>query len=283
MATTLGVAVLTLFDVGPAAANAPMPVKMAPAVIVQNADGTVSVTVTGTWVWPYSALLRTPGLKATDAEPCDRRAGAGYGWAWFDPNDPGFSQTWSGHGLYATLGLGSTGVIPANLEQNVSHDAAARCGHFVLTNTPGRGDGYDTDTVSATHIYASMAALPPVVCMVTWDLGLNVSRISQERFANKDNSVRWSLKEHDAWTESPNGPNCTKVGNGAPPPDTVPTTPAKKVAVSKSTPKPAPAPAPKPATKPSGTLAFTGFGAIGRVTTVLGAALVLVGLMVYFL
>ncbi|HUI05187.1 MAG TPA: hypothetical protein VLZ77_16730, partial [Acidimicrobiales bacterium] len=99
---------------------------------------------------------------------------------------------------------------------------------------------------------------------------------------NKDNSVRWSLKEHNSWTESPNGPNCTKVGNGTPPP-TTPTTPPKKVTVSKTTPTTKPAPAPKPVTKPAGTLAFTGFGAIGRLTTVLGAALVLIGLMVYFL
>ena len=281
VALTLGVGVLTVFGVGAAYANAPMPVSIEPAQIVQNANGTVSVTITGTWVWAYSAVLETPGIKATAGDQCDHRAGGGYGWAWFDPDDPGYSETWTGHGLYVTLGMGSTGVIPANREAFVSHDPAHPCGNFVLTNSPAAGDGYDTDTVTATHIYQSMADLPPVACMVTWDLGLNIGRISQERFTNHDNSVRWSLKEHNAWAETPSGPNCTKVGNGAPPPATTPAPAPKKVTVSKSTP-PAKTPAPAPVVKPSGTLAFTGFGAIGRLTTVLGAALVLIGLLVYF-
>ena len=289
------------FGVTAALANSPLPAQAPQGnTAFINPDGTVTLNVQGTWTWPFSGLPHTEGLNATLSNPCDHRAGVGWGLVWNDPNDPGNVVTFTTKGQSVTVGLGSLGTIAANTDRAVHANLPPlRCGTFTQTNVPGFSDGTVTGTWSGTHTYSSVHALPTEVCVVTFDLGFGkVPAPAFVKFTNDDNSIFWSIVLNRGWSQSATGPNCvpvpTPVLAPAPPP-TTPTTAVPAVTPSGPTgpsPPAAPAsvrsvaPATAPATAPrsasSGALAFTGFGRIGQLISLLGALLVLAGLVLYF-
>ena len=279
----LGVVLVSFFAAGAAMANAPSPVGNPPITgsIVTNANGSVTVNVTGHWLWPFTTSLKdVQGLHATVTDQCDRRFGAGWGIVWNDPNDPGYPETYSVLGLSATVGLGSRGVNPANRETMLAWMPSAPCGQFIETNTPVAGAGYVTGPWMGVHIYANAAAVPNAICVVTYDLGSHKPpKRKWTQFSNDDNSVIWSLLDTRSWTETANGTSCvdphTLPASTAPPP----TTPARVTSV---TTPPATVPPAKTPTVSPGALAFTGFGPLGQLLAVGGGLLVLGGLVLYF-
>ncbi len=299
-----GATMACLFGAGVAFANSPLPAQNAPGnTAFIEPDGTIDVTVQGTWNWPFSGLPHTEGLNATLGNPCDHRAGVGWGVVWNDPNDPGNVQTYTNQRQSVTVGIGSTGIISANNDTTVhSNLPPARCGTFTQTNVPGFGDGTVSGTWSGTHVYASQASLPSQVCVVTFDLGFGkVPAPAYVRFTNDDNSVVWSLKLNRGWTTSAAGPNCvpmpTPVLAPNPPPTTPPPTSPPVVTPSgpgSGTPTPAtpatpasvrstsPGTGPATAAASGGALAFTGFGRTGQLLCLAGLLLVLLGLFLYF-
>lgn len=281
-----------------AMANSPSPTS-APLVsgsVVQNADGTVTVSASGTWVWAFGTeSATTAGLDATILHPCDQRSGVGWGVVWSDPNDAGIAETYvTKHGALVSraVNVGSRGINPLNNDDHVLFDAAHKCGTFVQTNVPRPGDGYDTGPWRSTHVYASAATLPKAICVITYDLGFakppGPHRVS---FDNNDNSVQWQLFKNGSWDDTTMGFNCstlpppvaappvpTTAASPPPPPvtntasNTPPTPPAAKVTATKVTPKAS-----------TGVLAFTGFGQTGQLLALLGCILVLLGVVLYFL
>jgi cell division septation protein DedD len=261
--------------------------------VVQNADGTVTVTASGTWLWSFGVeSATTAGLDATVIHPCDQRTGVGWGVVWSDPNDPGTTETYTtkrGTLLSRTVNVGSRGVNPANNDDHVMSDPSNRCGTFVQTNVPHPGDGYDTGAWRSTHVYASAAVLPTAICVITYDLGFSKPPTSHRlSFDNNDNSVQWQLFKNGSWDNTTMGFNCSTLPapvaappvptTAAPPPPvtktvshTPPTPPAAKVTAAKVTPKPS-----------TGVLAFTGFGQTGQLLALLGFILVLLGVVMYF-
>src|ERR1700730_16928196 len=100
--TTLLATGISVAFSGTAYANSPDPLNNPAPVgtIVVNNSGTATVSVTGSWVWPFSSL------GATTARPCDRRIGVGWGVVWKDSKDAGTSLSSNG----VTVGVGSKGV-----------------------------------------------------------------------------------------------------------------------------------------------------------------------------
>lgn len=272
-----------------AMANSPSPTAApeSSGMVLQHTDGTVTVNFSGTWLWPFRPAggEKTSGISATVTNPCDSRFGAGWGVTWDDPNDPGISETYVGQGLSVTVGVGSRGINPLNIDRRVEFDTGRPCGTFVQTNTPQPGDGYVTGTWTATHTYANITDVPPAICVITYDLGFgHMPAPSRIAFSNDDNSVVWALRQNGAWNTTTMGQNCSKLPPAVPAPPT-PTPPAPPPPVQTVSHTPTPAPPVHAASKAasSGILAFTGFGQLGQLLALLGAILVLVGLPLYFL
>src|ERR1700681_3050013 len=206
--------------------------------VVQNADGTVTVTASGTWLWAFGVeSATTSGLAATIVHPCDQRTGVGWGVVWSDPNDPGMAETYTTkHGslLSRTVNVGSRGINPLNNDDHVMFDRSNKCGTFVQTNVPHPGDGYDTGAWRATHVYASAATLPTSICVITYDLGFTKPPTPHRvNFENNDNSVQWQLFKNGSWDTNTMGFNCSTLpaAVAAPP---VPSTPAPPPPVTKT-------------------------------------------------
>ncbi len=267
-------------------AAAPTESPMTAGSVVLNANGTVTVTASGTWIWQFGReSATTPGLDATVNHPCDSRTGVGWGVAWADPSDPGITETYTtrhGSPITATVQVGSKGVDPINGDRSVTYDPHDPCGHFVQTNSPRPGDGYDTGTWQSQHTYASEATLPRDVCVITYDLGFGRPPTPHRLdFDNNDNSVQWALFTQGSWDMSTTDDNCATLPPAvAAPPAPPPVVPPPVKTVSHTVPAKAPVPV---ATKPAGVLAFTGFGRIGQLVALLGVILVALGCALYFL
>jgi hypothetical protein len=279
---------LTVFWSGVAQANAPGPTGVIQMTAVLNANQTVTVDASGTWLWKYSRSDSDGGLNATVNAPCDHRSGVGWGVMWGDPQDTGFAEAYHSKFQTQTVRMGSRGVNPANTDSLVAFNRSDSCGTFAQTNHPAPGDGYVTGTWTSTHVYSSAADVPPAICVVTYDLGFGKMPLPKYRnFSNDDNSVAWQMQDTGSWSMSSGGVNCESVPAPtiAPPVPAVPpaTTAAKTTppppAVKVTTPAPAPAPR-QPAV--TGPLAFTGFGPTGRLLTLIGMILVVVGAVFYF-
>jgi hypothetical protein len=280
---------VAVFSASAAMANAASPTAspLTTGSVVQNANGTVTVTATGMWVWTFGVeSATTAGLDATVNKPCDSRSGVGWGVVWNDPSDPGYPESYHSNArvpeVSQMVNVGSKGVNPLNGDQQVAFDSGDRCGSFVQTNVPRPGDGYDTGTWSGTHVYPNAASLPQDICVITYDLGFakppGPHRIN---FDNNDNSVQWALFKSGVWDASTADDNCTSLPPAVPAPPTPPITPPVVKTVSHAAPAPA-APVTAPAT-PSGSLAFTGFGKIGELVAIVGLILVLFGVIAYFM
>ncbi len=279
---------LTLFWSGVAQANAAGPTGVIHTDAVVNANQSVTVYASGQWLWMFSLNDADGGLHATVNAPCDHRSGVGWGVMWSDPQDPGFAETY--HSKYQTqmVHVGSRGVNPLNTDSLIAFNHSDSCGTFIETNQPAPGDGYVTGTWTSTHTYGSAADVPPAICVVTYDLGFGKVPLPKYRnFSNDDNSVAWQMQDTGSWSQTSGGINCESVPppHAAPAPPVIP--PAKTGA--KTTP-PAPAvkvttPAPAPAARQpavTGPLAFTGFGPTGRLLTLIGMILVVIGVVFYF-
>jgi hypothetical protein len=281
----LSASLVVVLSATAAMANAPAPASspLTSGSVVQNANGTVTVTASGTWLWPFGTeSATTAGIAATVNHPCDSRTGVGWGIVWSDPNDPGIVESYftkgKAAGLSLTVHVGSKGVNPVNTDDRVTFDPSHLCGTFIQTNVPNPGDGYDAGAWSGSHTYANAGALPQAICVITYDLGFGLPpRPHRINFDNNDNSVQWELFQNGAWDNTTMGLNCSTL----PPPVAAPPTTAPPIVktVSNASPPPAPHVAVKASTGP---LAFTGFGSVGQLMAVLGVILVLVGCVLYF-
>ena len=111
-----------------------------------NADGSVSVTVQGTWAWP------------SHKSDCNtNRYAAGWAVAWNDKDAPGnFVGTLNGVDYY--VGTPTDNAVKY-------YPNAPRCGVYDPVA------GYNSGTWGPeTHTYASVAKVPPSVCVVTYDI-----------------------------------------------------------------------------------------------------------------
>jgi uncharacterized repeat protein (TIGR01451 family) len=117
---TVGIAAVAALAIlaGVALADAPdvkVPPNQSPivsATAVQNANGTVTVTIKGAWNWP------------THGSDCNlNRAGAGIAVDWFDPKDPGFDLKASVpiNGVSTAIAVGSSQAVNGNAVDNVVH------------------------------------------------------------------------------------------------------------------------------------------------------------------
>jgi hypothetical protein len=276
-----------MFWTGTAEANAPGPTGAVHMTALINANGTVTVQAQGEWLWMYSRSDSDGGLNATVNAPCDHRSGAGWGVIWNDPQDSGFAETYHDKYQSQTVNMGSRGVNPANTDNLVMFNRAQPCGTFVQNNEPAPGDGYVTGTWTGTHVYANAASVPAAICVVTYDLGFGKTPLPKYRnFSNDDNSVAWQMQDTGHWSMTSGGINCGTIPPPTPAPPT-PTPPAKTVAKTSPpvTSPPVTTAAPKPAPKipaATGPLAFTGFGPTGRLLTLIGMILVVIGVVFYF-
>ena len=110
-----------------------------------NADGTVSVTVQGTWAWP------------SHKSDCNtNRYAAGWAVAWNDKAAPGnFVGTLNGVDYY----------VGTPTDNTVKYLNSPRCGVY------NAAVGYNSGTWGPeTHTYANVASVPPSVCVVTYDI-----------------------------------------------------------------------------------------------------------------
>jgi hypothetical protein len=116
------------------------------ASVQQNPDGSVDVTVAGTWDWS------THGNKDCNVD----RYAAGWAVVWNDPKQPG-NFVGSLNGVNYAVGTPT--------DNTVHYMTSPRCG--VLNPAIGHPTGtWGPDT----HHYASVADVPKSVCAVTYDI-----------------------------------------------------------------------------------------------------------------
>ena len=139
----------------PAAVNPPAPT----GTITVAANGTVTVDVTaGSWSW--SVGNKAGDIKATNAKPCGAYVGVGWGVAWNDANDPGYTLK---YGSVAPQLVGSTTAVNGNtVDESVHFNASNPCGTF--------GPSAITGQWMDQHTYANAASVPASICVVTYAL-----------------------------------------------------------------------------------------------------------------
>lgn len=209
-AVTTALGVLVAADAAFANVATPQSSPAPTVSVVENANGTVSVTATGTWEW---STLKNPST----AHPCDHRFGVGWAMVWHDPDDSGTVLNYDDGSVQ--VGVGSKGVDPANTDDMVTYDHSDPCGTFDPT----------TDTASGswvgTHVYQSQSAVPSSICVVTYDItGSNSPNAIRLLLTNSDNSVRDSVEKGGTWDQTPGGPNCFDVSSTKPPGGSLSTT-----------------------------------------------------------
>ena len=129
-----------------AVADSPDVAPTTTASVSTNPDGSVTVTVQGTWAWP------THGNKDCNVD----RYAAGWAVAWNDPKQPG-NFVGSLHGVNYYVGTPT--------DNTVHYKTSPRCGVLdPAIGYPTGGWGPDQ------HTYASAADLPASVCAVTYDI-----------------------------------------------------------------------------------------------------------------
>src|SRR5947209_15356802 len=144
--------------VAPAFANAPNPIPSSTrAVAVQNADGSTTVTVMGTWQW--GANVPSGGQKDCN----DSRSGIGYAIAWNDPNSPGNVIPASG---------AQPAVAVGDSHDNWVHSVSQPGGPFVSSTSPnvsGNGNEVPGDGTDATHltVFGPLTTTSPFYTPVT--------------------------------------------------------------------------------------------------------------------
>jgi hypothetical protein len=211
-ATALALLITALLAADNAFANVATPQSSPPPTVnvVDNANGTVSVSATGTWKW---TTLKNPSTT----HPCDSRFGVGWAMIWRDPDDSGTVLSYDGGKV--KVGVGSKGVDPANTDDMVTYDHSDPCGTFDAATGAASGSW------TGTHVYESLSALPSSICVVTYDItGRNTPNQSRLLLTNADNSVRDALQNGGTWDQTPGGPNCFEVSPTKPPGGSLSTT-----------------------------------------------------------
>ncbi len=246
LAAALAVVLVGLLGPSAAAwANIPQPQALSSSESIDPATGHVTVTVTGTWLWPFASL------HPTASKPCDNRVGAGWSVVWNDPDDPGYPI--KGKRSAVQVDAGSTGSNGLNAQEQVVYNQSAPCGSFVQTDSPRAGDGNAQGPISDSHVYASAATVPAVVCVIMYDLGFPPGPAPKRVLVtNNDNTVDRGVKGGAAFVESTNNNTCTSPNGQAV--TTAATTPTTAPPTTPTT------PAPAPVVKPSTALAYTGAG-----------------------
>lgn len=216
----LGPAFLAVLVATTAWANAPKPspIPVPVATAVTNANGTVTVSVSGTWMWLFSPRSKgtREGFEASVKYPCSHSFGAGWAIAWNDPNDTGYTETFSYDNATATVDLGSQGINPSNAATEVTYNHGKPCGTFTETNVPATRDGSDSGPWSGSHIYASSALVPSAICVVIYNLGPE-PQPGFLKLSNDNNSVEWSLRDGGNWDTTAGEANCVAVSTPDPP------------------------------------------------------------------
>jgi hypothetical protein len=163
-------ATLVVVAASAAFGNAANPLPTTTAIATQNADGSVTVTVHGSWDWQSQT--------GTSADPCGgTRFGVGWAVAWGDPNAPGHAVT-----------KGSTTLLVGTPTDNAVHfDAADPCGVLGPGNHPTGPWGPESHTYGAGTPVGQ-------VCVNMYDLHDTQAKKPGDYVAggpghNKDNSI----------------------------------------------------------------------------------------------
>lgn len=247
-ASLLLTAIVAALGAAPAAANV-AGVQISSSTKTVNADGTVTVTFGGTWLWT--------SLHATANNQCDHRIGVGWSVIWNDPNDPGFVMKLRKSSLVENAG--STGSDGLNPEEQVLYNQSQPCGTFVETDAPRFGDGNAQGNWSDTHVYKDSGSVPGVICVVLYDLAFPPAPPRPNRLlvTNDDNTIAASLRVDSGWTPTPGDGNCTIPGQVVAPVVTAKVTPTTTSPPVTAPPTTTP---PPPVVRASGPLAYTGPG-----------------------
>jgi hypothetical protein len=178
----------------PAAVNPPAPGGS----VATDTSGHVTISATGTWSWAVgtgAGQLNIP--SGSPASQCAAHFGVGWGMAWNDAADPGYTLSKKGQHLK----VGSTLNINTNLkDQKVHYNSSNPCGTFNSGHTAVTGPWTDS------HVYANAASVPTTICVVTYLLraGPTVHPKQFKVNKNKKNSFRAAAKHGTVYTTTPN-------------------------------------------------------------------------------
>lgn len=161
--------------------------------ITTNANGSVTVDVSGTWSWAVGTAKGD--INATSKQQCASHYGIGWAMVWNDSTDPGYPITYK-HGVKSyTESVGDS----ATSDDSV-HFASPACGTY------NSGAQTVSGPWTGTHTYSTAASLPTSgqVCVVSYVL--KSTHKKQLLYTNRKNSFRAAVKaDHGAtWATSPN-------------------------------------------------------------------------------
>jgi hypothetical protein len=181
----------------PAPANPPAPT----GTVTTAASGAVTVSATGTWSWPVGTQPgQLPATAGTAKDECGGRYGVGWGVAWNDASDPGYTISYKKKGVSYPLNVGS--LTDPN-GQAVSYDSSAPCGQFTSSMVSG--------TWTISHTYAAGTTVPSEICVVSYVL--KSARPGHKKMyqvnTNRNNSFKAAVKHgHGSLAAFEVAPNC---------------------------------------------------------------------------
>jgi hypothetical protein len=177
----------------PAAVNPPAP----SGTVTTDTSGHVTISVSGTWSWAVgtgNGQLNIP--SGSPASQCAGNYGVGWGMAWSDAADPGYTLSHKGQHLK----VGSTLNINTNVKDQKVHVGSPPCGDFNSGHTAVTGQWKDS------HVYANANSVPATICVVTYLLRA-ASTVHPKQYKvnkNKKNSFKAAVKHSIAYTSPPN-------------------------------------------------------------------------------
>jgi hypothetical protein len=236
-----------------AGANAANPNADTAATGTVNSDGTVTVTMSGTWIWASQST-------------CSGRYGEGWAVDWWGistSSTPSPNTSLTGASIVSTPGTTTTGTItatgtaPGTLSGGQFFHVSSDLNGEVVNSVTGctETSGGITGAWSASATYPSQSAIPPAICVNMYDLHLKGDGPDTADFdpsSNNDNSIKTNAFDPTV------GDGYCATPHIVTPPTTTTTTIATSPAATPATPT-TPAPATAPAKAVAGaTLAFTG-------------------------
>jgi hypothetical protein len=211
-AMAVGVTTVMLVAFSATSASARPAVINPPAVtgtVTTGSGGLVTVSVSGTWSWNVGTAAGDVNIPTgSPASQCGGHYGVGWGTAWNDPADPGYTLSYKNE---PTLGVGSKLAVNGNKKDDeaVEYAASAPCGTFNAGDTAVVGQWTDH------HTYASASAVPTQICVVTYLLRSAPGKYPRQYKVdkNKKNSLHAAAKAKPSAIAYATTPNCFSPGS----------------------------------------------------------------------
>ena len=181
-----GTAALLVGSAGMAFANAANPAPTTTGSAIVNADGTVSVSLSGTWVWP--------------GQDCAGRYGEGYSVDWWGVTTSPTAANFSLSDASQVNGFASSTTGPMTSDGSITYTAGGTYFHVAedyvgqdvnsaatCTDTGSGASAGSTGAWAASATYPAVADVPPQLCVIMYDEHGKEGQVPTDSFGTDKN------------------------------------------------------------------------------------------------